>query len=121
MGTVGNSALQDDATVHVWPEANVMARGQGVAREILSEAAQSVHFSIPMDVRCATGKHSANLDYNADRQCRLAIAVAKHTEAVTLSLEEGNAKALLDSGRWTEVLVPIEETHHRGLKRCASV
>ncbi len=54
--TVGNSALQDDATVHVWPEANVMARGQGLARKILSEAAQSVHFSMPMDARCATGK-----------------------------------------------------------------
>ena len=62
-----------------------------------------------MDARCATGNNATNLDYNADRQSRLAIAVAKPTEAVTLSLEEGNARLLLDSGRWTEVLVPFDD------------
>ena len=107
--SVGSNALVENATVHVWPEANVMARGRDIARKVLAEAARGVHFSIPMDARCATGNNNANLEYNADRQCRLAITVAKPTDAVTLAIEEGCTRALLDSGRWVEVLVPIDD------------
>ena len=107
--TVGTGALQDDATVHIWPEANVLVRGEKVMRKLFKEAAQALHFSIPMDARVATGRNDVNLEYKADRQSRLAIAVAKPTTGVTLAIDkdDNETRRLLDSGRWVEVLVPI--------------
>ena len=45
--TVGNSALQDDATVHVWPEAKIMARGQGLARKVFGGSGSECSFLAP--------------------------------------------------------------------------
>ena len=88
-------------------DANVLSRARGAVSSVFSEAAFETRYSHPVSARVASGSNTANDSCNADLQCRIAMTVRKPVPAVTLAVDDADTKLLLDSGRWTELLIPV--------------
>ena len=55
INTVGIAAVQEDALVHVWPEANILARSKSAVKDVFAKSAITLHTAQAVSARTASG------------------------------------------------------------------